>query len=138
MALSNISKKHVNQLLETKYNQIDKYREHDNLILEATTNAKLKLLFKQLDFITKEINQVIDEALTNNELNSIKCSFTKIPGKTYHVYCHQNSNSKKMQNNFNDWYFSMISPLEWNNKTYIASFQYNIDGSYTKINILNE
>jgi predicted ATP-dependent Lon-type protease len=75
MALSNISKEHLNQLLETKYNQIDNFKKHDKLILEATTNAKLEMLFKQLDFIKQEINQVINEALTNNELNSIKCSF---------------------------------------------------------------
>jgi hypothetical protein len=138
MTLSNISKKHLNQLLETKYNHIDKYRKHDNLILEATTNAKLEMLFKQLDYIKKEINGVINEALTNNELNNIKCSFKKIPGNIYHVYRHQNINSKKIQDNFDDLYFSMISPFEWNNKTYVSSFRYNIDGSYTKINILNE
>lgn len=137
MALSNIDKNHLVQLIESKYNEVEKYHQNENMILQATIQAKLDILFKQMDLLKKEIIEVASQADIYNQLNSAKCNFKKIPGNTYHLY-HSKGRQQLLKDNYQMdlCYFSMLSPDDWNNQHphhYLGSFQYNLDSSWTKM-----
>ena len=133
MTLSNISKNHLEKLLEEKCKDIEQYRNKENLVLQSTTYTKLDILFKQLDDIKSQIKDVINEGIQYDKLNHVKCSVKKVAGKVYHLYHKVNNNLTKVKDDeLNDYYFSMISPKEWNTKDkYINSYIYNLDGSYS-------
>jgi DNA mismatch repair ATPase MutS len=137
MALSNIDANHLEKLLESKYNEPDKIRYNEDLILQSTTQAKLDILFKQLDTLRNQILEVAQEANVNNQLNQVKCSFRKVPGNIYYLYCHHKK-EKLLKTNFmmNECYFSMLSPSDWkygSPNIYINSYQYNLDSSWTQV-----
>lgn len=133
MTLSNISKNHLEKLLKDKCNDIEQYRNKENLILQSTTYTKLDVLFKQLDNIKQQIREVVNDGIHYDNLNNVKCSLKKVPGTIYHLY-HKVNIELKEDNDLKDYYFSIISPEEWNTKDkYIDSYLYNLDGSYQKI-----
>lgn len=133
MALSNISKTHLEQLLKDKCNDIEQYRNKENLILQSTTYAKLDILFKQLDVLKHQIRSVVNESIEYNMLNQVKCSCKKVVGNIYYLYRCDDLNDLYQKNDPNNYYFSMIAPHEWNkNKFYEGTYTYNLDGSFTQ------
>ena len=87
MSLSKIDKKHLNQLISIpNLNEL----ENDKIVKAVQRNSnnysKLKILFKQLENIKKEIEEVINDSVESQNLESIPCNFKKVPGKTYHLY----------------------------------------------------
>ena len=80
-----------------------------------------------------QIRDVINDGIQYDNLNNVKCSVKKIPGTIYHLY-HKINLELEEDNQLKDYYFSIISPTEWNNKDkYLNSYVYNLDGSYKKI-----
>lgn len=125
MAISNISKEHLNQLIQSENKQIIENHNY-NVILKGNSSslAKMEVLLKQFNFIKNEINQVLEEANLNNILNNIETKFKKYPGNTYHLY---NKVSQK--------YLSLLSPYEnINNKDeYLGSFKLKEDYTWETI-----
>lgn len=133
MALSNISKTHLEKLLQSKCNDIEQYRNKEQLILQSTTYAKLDILFKQLDDIKNQIKSVVNEGIEYNMLNCVECSCKKVPGNVYHLYRRNELDDLYQKNNPKNYYFSMIAPNEWNKESYHeGTYQYNLDGSYSQ------
>jgi hypothetical protein len=125
MALSNIDKKHLNQLISIpNLNEL-----HNDKIVKAVQRnsnnyAKLKVLFKQMESIKREIEEVVKESVEAENLEKITCNFKKIPGKNYFLYQKPN----------NELFFSMLSPKEWNSKNnFIEEYFYDYDHTFQKV-----
>ena len=158
MALSNISKEHVNNLLElVNMNELDNNKIIQTIQRNSNNYGKLKTLFKQIQFIKNEINEIIQDSIVSNELDNVKCSFKKIPGKTYYLYnkeCKRETGTIKNEtvenvenvetvenvdlnrnSNTKEMYFSILSPEEWNkHDTFIGAYLYDYDLTFNKIN----
>ena len=125
MAITNIDKKHLEQLIELPNLQL---LEQDKIIKAVQRNSnnysKLKILFKQMQNIKNEIEEVIKESVETENLEKIKCNFKKIPGKNYFLYQKPN----------NELFFSMLSPKEWNSKNlFICEYFYDYDHTLQKV-----
>ena len=125
MAITNIDKKHLEQLIEIPNLQL---LQQDKIIKAVQRNSnnysKLKILFKQMQNIKNEIEEVIRESVETENLEKIKCNFKKIPGKNYYLY----------QNPDEEFFFSMLSPKEWNSKNnFINEFFYDYDHTFQKV-----
>ena len=125
MALTNISKEHLNQLITIPNLQA---LEKDKIVKAVQRNsnnyAKLKILFKQMENIKREIEEVIQESITSENLEKIKCNFKKIPGKNYYLY----------QKSEEDYFFSMLSPKEWKSSNiFVGEYFYDYDHTFQKI-----
>jgi len=125
MALSNISKEHVNNLLQAvNINDLDNDKVIQSIQRNSNNYGKLKMLFKQMQFIKNEINELVQDSIVSKELDNVKCSFKKIPGKTYYLY---NDDKGGM-------YFSMLSPDEWNkHNMFISAYLYDYDLTFNKV-----
>ena len=87
MALTNISKEHLDKLLVS----LNQNEIQDNLVRQAVQRnsnnyGKLKTLFRQLNFIQNEIKEIIEDSIESAELDKINCRFQKIPGNHYYLY----------------------------------------------------
>ena len=122
MSISHLSKIDINNLLlplveveNGNHNIIEKVKQN------SAAYSQLKLILKQANMLKQEAQQIIDEALLNENLHNVDCRFKKISGKTYHLY--QKENGHK--------YFSMLSPNEWNTKdSFINSYYYDYDKTF--------
>lgn len=125
MALSNISKEHLNNLLAiSNYSDLDKNKVIQSIQRNINNYGKLKTLFRQLQFIKNEINEVLQESIISSELDKVKCNFKKIPGNHYYLY----------KNKKNDMLFSLISPKEWDKyQCYLGEYLYDYDLTFNKI-----
>lgn len=125
MSLSKIDKKHLNQLISIpNLNEL----ENDKIVKAVQRNSnnysKLKILFKQLENIKREIEEVVKESVETENLEKIKCNFKKIPGKNYYLY----------QNPDEEFFFSMLSPKEWNSKNnFINEYFYDYDHTFQRV-----
>ena len=125
MALSNIDKKHLNQLISIpNLNEL----QNDKIVKAVQRNSnnysKLKVLFKQMENIKREIEEVVKESIATENLEKIKCNFKKIPGKNYFLYQKPN----------NELFFSMLSPKEWDsNNNFIDEYFYDYDHTFQKV-----
>ena len=91
MALSNIDKKHLDKIFKDKNFEIlnnDSIRQ--KIVTNSNSFSKLKILFRQLELINMEINEVVKETIETSELQKIKCNIKKIPGKIYYIYKNKN------------------------------------------------
>ena len=125
MALSNISKEHLNQLIVLPNLQELKKDKIIKAIQRNSNNySKLKILFKQMDMLKKEIEDIIKESIDSEDLEKVSCKFKKIPGKNYYLYQKWN----------NEYFFSMLSPNEWNTTNiFIGEYFYDYDHTFQKI-----
>lgn len=135
MALSNIDKSHLNELLLS----INGQNETNNLIEVVKANhaqyAQLKLLSKQMNTLKQEAMAIIMDAQTQNNLHNIKSSFKLTSGNTYFLYEKINDKNEKEE------FFSLISPQEWNESNlkekkinYIGTYFYDFDKQFIKTN----
>lgn len=118
MALSNISKDHLNNLL-VSINGIDV-----NTINSIKSNymqfGQLKLIAEQMEMLKLQAKKIINDSYLQDELHSINTPFKLVNGNTYYLY--QNSTKK---------YFSLLSPQEWNNKDdFLGSYLYDYDNQF--------
>ena len=126
MSLSNIDKKHVENLFESiEKKQID----NKNIIQKVQNNhvqyAKLKLIAEQMNDLKKKAQEIIDEALYNEKLHDVKCNFEKKSGQTYHLY----------KNKKDELLFSIIGPQEWFScpYTFVNSYFYDFDKNFIQV-----
>lgn len=125
MSLSKIDKNHLNQLITIPNLQ---ELQNDKIVKAIQRNSnnysKLKVLFKQMENIKKEIEEIVKESIETENLEKINCNFKKIPGKNYFLY----------QKPDNEFFFSMLSPKEWNsNNIFINEYFYDYDHTFQKI-----
>lgn len=98
--------------------------------ISAVTTAKLELIAKQINYLQLEAHNIIKEAEENIFLTRAKCNFKRLPNHIYHLYKKEND----------EYYFSMLSPKEWNQKNphnFIGSYKLEKDMSWTNIEKIN-
>ena len=127
MSITNIDRNHLNQIIEIpNLNELNKDKIVKSVQKNSNNYAKIKVLFKQMENIKKEIEQIINESLETDDLNNIKCNFKKVPGSYYYLY----------QKPDGQLFFSILSPNEWNtNNIFINKYFYDYDLSLIKKNI---
>ncbi|CAD5215631.1 unnamed protein product [Bursaphelenchus xylophilus] len=90
--------------------------------VRISANSKLSALGKQMDFLIKEANKIVEQSKRDEQLHNIPCNFKKIAGNVYYLYKRGNGTE----------FFSMLSPDEWgrqlNNFEYVGG--YRLDGDY--------
>ena len=86
----------------------------------ANVNKQFLSKFEELK---QEYQKLIDEYKWNDLVYKSKFNFEPVINETYHLYSKDSG----------ELFLSLISPDEWN-RTYIASFKYNHDNKWIKIN----
>jgi len=101
--------------------------EEASRFLGTVAHAKLKLIQQQIAQLQTEARNIISAAAEDMRLHTAACSFSKIPGQTYHLY-HRGPFEE-------DNYFSMLSPEEWGipPHEYIGSYKLESDLSWSKV-----
>lgn len=125
MALSNIDKNHLNKIISIP-NLKDLHNDKLIKTIQRNSNnySKLKVLFKQLNNIKNEIEEIVQETIETENLEQIKCNFKKIPGNDYYLYQKPNQ----------DLFFSIISPEEWCTKNiFMGKYFYDYDLTLQKV-----
>lgn len=119
MTLSNISKEHLNQLINVP--NMEELQQHKMIkAIQRNSNnyGKLKVLLKQMKNIQDEIQTLCLESIENDYLEDVDCNFKKIPGKTYYLYMNPEGHK----------FFSLIAPNEWSTKNrFLNSYFYDYD-----------
>lgn len=99
-------------------------QQADNFV-QANACNKLSTIAEQMKFLHRQALQVLKDAKRDNELHHVACSFKKVPGKLYHLYKKEESES----------YFSMLSPEDWGISgaphRYLESYRLEYDQSWT-------
>ena len=112
--------------------ELSNYLEEAESYNNSITLNKLELIAKQIKNLHIEALTIIQEAKENNFLNNAKCNFKRKPNHIYHLYKNEND----------EYYFSMLSPKEWNYKVpnlFIGSYKLELDMSWTPVeNIINK
>ena len=123
MSLSKIDKNHLNQLITIPNLQ---ELQNDKIVKAIQRNSnnysKLKVLFKQMENIKKEIEEIVKESIETENLEKINCNFKKFLVKT-------TFSTKNLIMN----YFSLCYPLK--NGTLIIYLLMNI---FTIMTILSK
>jgi hypothetical protein len=92
--------------------------------LSARTGAKLRVIADQIKLLQQEARKVLADAKEEQTLTRARCSFKRIPGRTYHLY-------RKMAG---EPFFSMLAPAEWGGEvpyTFLGSYRLETDYSWT-------
>ncbi len=93
-------------------------------MLNARTGAKLRVIADQIKSLQAEARKVLSEARDEQSLTQARCTFKRIPGKTYHLYRKQGGET----------YFSMLSPADWRDSppdAFVGSYRLEADYSWT-------
>ena len=78
MSITNIDKNHLKQIIEIpNLNELNRDKIIKSVQKNSNNYAKIKV-FKQMENIKKEIEEIIQESLETDDLNNIKCNFKKI------------------------------------------------------------
>ena len=120
MSLSKIDKTHQDNLLLSVFNTND--RNNDLQIIQSNYSqyGKLKQIVEQINKLKLDAYKIIDEAKIQNELHLIKKNFKLVSGNNYYLY-----------ENYNEKYFSLISPKEWKNKDkFLGEYFYDYDKQF--------
>ena len=126
MALSNIDKGHLNELMLSLY-------EDDNKLEVIKSNhanfAQLKLLAQQMNSLKLQAKQIIENTELQNELHRIHKNFRLVSGNTYYVYYKDGEIDNK--------FFSLVSPEDWTQKrlteinmTFVGKYYYDYDKQF--------
>ena len=78
MSIQNIDKHHLNLLIEIpNLEELNKDKIIQSIQRNSNNYSKLKILFKQMEFLKKEIEDIVIDSLENEQLEKINCSFKK-------------------------------------------------------------
>lgn len=127
MALSNLDKKHTDELLLAINQQNINHNAIEVLKSNYMNYGKLKQLAKQMEKLKQEAQDIMDDTFLQHTLQNVDCQCKKISGTTYHLYCDEEINKQ---------YFSLVSPAEWNGKnkhSFLGSYYYDYDKTYVKV-----
>lgn len=125
MALSNLDNDNITRLFQMlKINEEEEYNRLIHIRGNYATYSKLELIAKQVDFLKKEAQNIIDNHNINIDLNCVECNFRKAPGTYYYVY---EKDNKKI--------LSIISPTEGEiYDKFILKVYYDYDNLFHIIN----
>ena len=126
MALSNIDKCHLDELMLSLY-------EDDNKLELLKSNhssfAQLKLLAQQIHSLKLQAKRIIDNSELQQELHKITKNFKLVSGKTYYVYYKDGEIDNK--------FFSLLSPEDWSNErlvtnkmSFVGRYYYDYDKQF--------
>ena len=120
MALSNIDKEHLDNLLISIND-----KHNDNKIDFIKNNhvnyGKLKMIIWQINMLKNEAKNIILDAQSQNNIHNIKKNFKLTSGNYYYIY--EKTNLEQ--------YMSLISPSEWQNTdTFIGKYYYDYDKQF--------
>ena len=77
-----------------------------------------------------QARDVLETAKRDAQLHHAACNFTKVPGKTYHLY-------EREPGNVQSCYFSMLSPQDWGAgkcpHKHMCSYRLEYDHSWTPV-----
>ena len=99
--------------------------EQADRLLTGKTNAQLELIADQIRTLQQQAREILEKANEDMHLHKARCSFRKIPGRTYHLY----------EDTHGNLLFSMLSPGEWGEKPphrFVASYRLEADMAWTK------
>ena len=125
MALCNLSKDNVENLMLMLHG--NKNENKLNIIKNNYMQyGKLKMIAKQIQMLKREAYEIINDAMTQEELHNLTCNFKIVSGNSYHLY---EKNNKK--------YFSLIGPDEWNDhdesRFFLGTYFYDHDKSFNLV-----
>ena len=87
MALSNISRQVCQDLLEKlNVNQIVDSNDLVKVKTQHANMAKLSVLYKQLMFVKKEIEEVVEDIRINSIINDVEIKCKKYANQKYFLY----------------------------------------------------
>ncbi|CAD5211092.1 unnamed protein product [Bursaphelenchus okinawaensis] len=93
--------------------------------VRISANSKLTALGKQMDFLIKEANKVVEKAKRDEQLHNVPCNLRKIVGNVYYLY-EKDTGSK---------FFSMLSPADWGEQAakflYVGAYRLEADHGFT-------
>jgi hypothetical protein len=84
-------------------------------MLGVQLEGKLGLIAEQIRTLQEQARDLLAKAKRDQELHRSRCTFKRIPGKTYYLY----------RDRSGALLFSMLSPQEWG-----ASLPYDFKGAY--------
>ena len=94
--------------------------------VSARANAQLQVIAAQMKSLQSEALKILQQAQQDQQLNHARCAFTRVPGRTYHLYRRANGELE----------FSMLAPRDWGGKPphdYVDSYQLGLDMRWTPI-----
>ena len=87
MSITRIDKEHLNSIIEVpNLKDLEKSKILEAVQRNSNNYSKLKILFKQMENIKNEVNEIVKESIETERLEQVKCNFKKIPGKNYFLY----------------------------------------------------
>ena len=127
MALTNVSKEVCSDLLK----QLNEHKIVDNnqivkLKSQSTNMAKLSVLYKQLMFVKKEIDEVLEDVQINSIINNVDMKCKKYANQKYYLY----------QKDLDTLYFSRLGPQDHNYEPkdmYLGCYLLDLDYTWKKI-----
>lgn len=97
-----------------------------NDCIAQTTSAKLDVILRQIRHLQEEAKGIVEAAKRDADLHRAACSFSRVPGNTYHLY--------EKAGGALQW--SMLSLDDWNGnppQRYVGSFRLESDQSWTDV-----
>ena len=120
MSINNVPKNTLEKLFQPLIvSELSKTQVLDKIKSDSASYSKVNLILEQMCFLKKKLEDTINEGLLNKNLHEVECKFEKQSGNVYHLYKNNDS-----------YYFSILSPNDWNNKPphkYISSYLYDYD-----------
>ncbi len=92
----------------------------------AVASGKLGVIAEQIRALQDEARRILDDTRRDLDLHRARCSFTRRPGQTYHLYRRADG----------ELWFSMIGPDEWRSATsseFEGSYRLELDQSWTRV-----
>jgi len=95
----------------------------------SCAHGKLTQIARQIQALQKQAQIVLEKAQLDQELSHAACNFKKLPGKTYHLYKKETTDSK---------YWSMLSLDDFGGappggSIFLGSYKMEADLSFTKV-----
>ncbi len=128
MALSNVSKDVCEVLLKKlNENEIISNNELSNVKGQHANIAKLSVLYDQLKYVQKQIQEVIEDVNINAIINNVEMKCKKFVNQKYYLY-------RDLEND--KLFFSRLSEKDYNYKNkdlYLGCYLLDLDYSWKKI-----
>lgn len=97
------------------------FKVDDISLFKKNKTSKLKNYYEQkFEELRQQYINLMNDIDINERLYNCKYSFEPIIGQTYHMYLDDSGNE----------FLSIISPNEWDKKTFIGSYLYDSDGRW--------
>lgn len=100
--------------------------EQADRVISSKTNAQMEQIAVQIRSLQEQAREILSKAKQDMDLHAAKCSFKKIPGRSYHLYADTGGSLQ----------FSMLSPEDWGGKPpqrFIGSYRLENDMSWTAL-----